>query len=175
MWSQHAVKGTGSALVYKPSWNMVVMYSLLYLLTARVVPVFDAVQTMTPAASPTSPPSVVTSVSITPGSGTNTAGEIYSLECSVTVTGSTDQPLTITWLDRPVSSVMVTTTGSMSTLKFTPLSASHAGTYTCRATVGSTMQTETIDVTVDSEGSVSRVVHSFLTSIISRPSHLCQC
>ena len=134
MWSQHAVKGTGSALVYKPSWNMVVMYSLLYLLTARVVPVFDAVQTMTPAASPTSPPSVVTSVSITPGSGTNTAGEIYSLDCSATVNGTSNQPIII-WLDplnSPVPPEMITTTGHMSTLTFNPLAADHAGTYTCR-------------------------------------------
>ena len=97
-------------------------------------------------------------VAIAPLSGTNTAGEAYSLKCSATVTGSTDQP-TITWLDpmnNPVPSEMVTTTGSMSTLTFNPLSASHAGTYTCRATVGSTMQTATMDVTVESECSVSQ-------------------
>ena len=119
---------------------------------------------------------VAISVSIAP-SGTTTAGERYSLECSATVTGSTDQP-TITWLDpmnSPVPSGMVTTTGSMSTLTFNPLSASHAGTYTCRATVGSTMQTATMDVTVESECSVSHVVKLVLTSFISRPSHLCQC
>ena len=101
----------------------------------------------------TQPGSVSISVSITPISGTNTAGETYSLECSATVTGSNDQP-TITWLDpmnNPVPSGMVTTTGSMSTLTFDPLSASHAGTYTCRATVGSTMQTATMDVTVESK------------------------
>ena len=94
---------------------------------------------------------VAISVSIAP-SGTTTAGERYSLECSATVTGSTDQP-TITWLDpmnNPVPSGMVTTTGSMSTLTFSPLSASHAGTYTCRATVGSIVQTATMDVTVES-------------------------
>ena len=97
-------------------------------------------------------PFVAISVSITPVSGTNTAGEIYSLECSATVTGSTDQP-TITWLDpmnNPVPSGMVATTGSMSTLTFNPLSASHAGTYTCRVTVGSAMQTATIDISVES-------------------------
>ena len=81
--------------------------------------------------------STYTVISIT-ASGTNTAGETYRLVCSVTVTGSTDQP-TITWSDpmnNPVPSGMVTTTGSMSTLTFNPLSArSHAGTYTCRATI----------------------------------------
>ena len=127
---------------------------------------------------PTTQPSPVSiSVSITSVSGTNTAGETYSLECSATVTGSTDQ-LTVTWLDpmyNPVPSEMVTTTGSMSTLTFNPLSASHAGTYTCRATVGNTMQTATMDVTVESECLVSHVVKSLLISFISRPSHLCQC
>ena len=87
-------------------------------------------------------------------SGTSTAGEIYSLECSVTVTGSTDQPTT-TWLDsmiNPVPSEVVTTIGSMSTLTFNPLSASHAGTYTCRATVaGNLMQTDTQAVYVESK------------------------
>ena len=101
-----------------------------------------AVPTTTPAPTTTlqatSPPttmvpSVDITVSITPGSSSNTAGETYSLECSATVTGSNDQP-TITWLDpmnNPVPSGMVTTTGSMSTLTFNPLAASHAGTYTC--------------------------------------------
>ena len=75
-------------------------------------------------------------VSITT-SGANTAGETYSLVCSVTVIGLNDQP-TITWLDsmnNTVPSEMVNTTGSMSTLTFNPLSASHAGNYTCRAAI----------------------------------------
>ena len=96
--------------------------------------------------------SVDISLSVT-ASGTNTTGEIYSLECSATVTGSTDQP-TITWLDpmnNPVPSEMVTTTGSMSTLTFNLLAASHAGTYTCRAMVGGAVQSETIDIAVQSE------------------------
>ena len=92
-------------------------------------------------------------VSITPVFGTNTAGETYILECFATATGSSDQP-TVTWLDpmnNPVPSVMVTTSGSRSALAFSPLTASHAGTYTCRATVGGTMQTITKDITVESE------------------------
>ena len=94
------------------------------------------------------------SVSITT-SGTNTAGETYSLVCSVTVNGSTDTP-TITWLDPMNSQVpsemhMVSTTGSMSTLTFTPLSASHAGTYTCKAALGGEVLTDTLIVTVQSE------------------------
>ena len=95
---------------------------------------------------------VAISISITT-SGTNTAGETYSLECSTTVTGSTDQP-TITWLDpmnNPVPSEMVATTGSMSTLTFNPLATSHAGTYTCRGMVGEAVQSETMEVIVQSE------------------------
>ena len=87
-------------------------------------------------------------------SGSNTAGETYSLVCSVTVTGLTDQP-TITWsgpMNNTVPSEMVTTSGSMSTLTFNPLSASHAGTYTCRARLDSgDMAMDTEMVTVRSE------------------------
>ena len=96
--------------------------------------------------------SVDMTVSITP-SGTNTAGETYSLVCSVTVSGSTDTP-TITWLDpmnSQVPSDMVSTTGSMSTLTFDPLSASHAGTYTCKATLGGAMGAEMEEITVQGE------------------------
>ena len=79
------------------------------------------------------------------------------------MTGSTDTP-TITWLDDgveihvpstdPTRMVSMTTgsTGSYSsTLMFNPLAASHAGTYTCRATLDGAMDTETINVTVQSE------------------------
>ena len=106
--------------------------------------------TVDPSLTPT-PPSITVSITT---SGTNIAGETYSLECSATVTGSVDQP-TVTWLDsvnNPVHSEMVTTTGSMSTLTFDPLAASHAGTYTCRATVaGNVTQTDTKVVSVESE------------------------
>ena len=82
--------------------------------------------------------------------------------CSVTVTGSTDQP-TITWLDdgaeitskSSIRTVSETTSdgsnGYSSTLTFDPLSASHAGTYTCRATVGSDVLTDTEMITTQSE------------------------
>ena len=106
-----------------------------------------------PGPPTTAPPTPMVSVSITP-SGTNTAGGTYSLVCSVTVTGPTDTP-TITWLDpmnSQVPSEMVSTTGSMSTLTFNPLSTSHAGTYTCRATLTSgEMDTDAMEVTVQGE------------------------
>ena len=87
-----------------------------------------------------------------------TVGEIYTLECSVT--GSTDQP-TITWLDdggeisdttRMVSATTVNPSGNYSTnLTFTPLMASDAGMFMCRATLGDAMQTASKDVTVQGE------------------------
>ena len=58
-------------------------------------------------------------------SGTSTAGESYVLVCTVTVTGSTDQP-TITWLMGPMDSMItsgVITNGGISTLTFDPLAA----------------------------------------------------
>ena len=86
-------------------------------------------------APPTTPPAPMLSVSIT-SSGANTAGTSYSQVCSATVTGSTDTP-TITWVGDGVE----ITTNSSRTLTFNPLSSSHAGTYTCRAAVGSGVQT----------------------------------
>ena len=103
----------------------------------------------------------ITDVSIT-SSGANTAGESYSLECKVTMTpGSTDQP-TITWLDdngeeMPSSDPTRTVTtsastgGYSSTLAFSPLAASHAGTCVCRATLGSAMDSASRTITVQSK------------------------
>ena len=86
------------------------------------------------------------SVTITP-SGAATVGEIYNLACSVSVTGSTDQP-TITWLD-PIDNQIMPTTGSINTLTFNPLAASDTGTYTCRATLGNIEMTESIEVIIE--------------------------
>ena len=107
--------------------------------------------TTTSEATPT-----ITGVSIT-STGTATAGESYSLICTVAVTGSNDQ-LMITWLMGPMDNmvntnadgVTVVTTGGLSTLTFDPLAASHAGTYTCRATLGSAVEASTT-ITVQSE------------------------
>ena len=99
----------------------------------------------------TAPPQAPVSISVAPITlvGTNTAGESYRLECSVTVAGSTDQP-TITWLDPMNNQITsgVETTGSMSTLTFNPLAASDGGTYTCRATLGGAMDSASWTITV---------------------------
>ena len=108
--------------------------------------------TVTPA------PPAITDVSITPP-GTGTVGESYSLECTVTVTGSTDQPPTITWLDDdveiPSSDPAITVLGTSgsdgsysSRLIFNRLAVSHAGTYTCRATLDSDMDSASTTITV---------------------------
>ena len=100
-------------------------------------------------------PTATVDVSPITSSGTATAGESYSLECTVTVTWSTDPPM-ITWLMGPVdNNTMITsgviTNGNTSTLTFNPLAALHAGTYTCRATLGSVMDSASTTITVGSE------------------------
>ena len=64
---------------------------------------------------------------ITP-SGTPTAGEIFSLNCSVS--GTTD-PTTYQWFEGSASSGTQLT--NVSQLEFPPLRASDAGLYTCQA------------------------------------------
>ena len=133
--------------------------ALFYSILVDVLPTVSA-------SSPTEPPIVTTSeiittpptpvsVTVSPiiSSGTAIAGESYSLECIVTVTGSNDQPM-ITWLMGPMDNMItsgVVTNGSMSTLIFNRLSASHAGIYTCRATLGSATDSASRTITVQSE------------------------
>ena len=68
------------------------------------------------------------------------------------MTESTNQS-NIAWLDPmndPVPSEMVNTTDSVSTLAFSPLAASHAGTYTCVVSLGGVSYNETMMITVNS-------------------------
>ena len=98
----------------------------------------------TDAPATTAVPIVITVASIT-SSGTATAGESYSLECSVSVTGSTEQP-TIIWMENgaeinssDAARTVSVTSGSAgrysSILTFDPLAASHARKSVCRATL----------------------------------------
>ena len=71
--------------------------------------------------------------------------------CYAAVSGSTDQP-TFIWLDsfnNLVPSGMVSTIGSMSSLIFSPLEASHAGLYTCIARAGGAIKTQTFTFKVN--------------------------
>ena len=85
--------------------------------------------------------------------GAAIAGENYSLVCTIV---SID-PQNITWLDSMNNTITsgpeVLTNGSTSTLTvaFNPLAASHAGTYTCQATVGNMTEAMEVDVSVESE------------------------
>ena len=93
--------------------------------------------------------------------GPSTAGETYSLECSVTITGSTNQP-TITWLDDGVVIASVDATRNVSemnmregiysrTLIFTPLSVSDEGQFICRVTLAEAMKNLSVAITVRSK------------------------
>ena len=83
---------------------------------------------------------------ITPSAvGNPTAGQTYSLNCSLTETTVTDIG-TYQWFKGPASSGMKLTNTSQ--LQFSSLRASDAGIYTCRATVGSMTIEEITTVTV---------------------------
>ena len=93
------------------------------------------------------------SIIITP-SGSPTAGQSYSLECSIS---GTSDSATFQWLDGPTDnrtqltsdgSRTVDSTSSVSQLQFSPLRASHGGQYTCQATVvGVTVEgTATVEI-----------------------------
>ena len=115
------------------------------------MPMSPSTTTSADAPDTTAPPPPV-SITVAPITvlGTNTAGEFYSLECSVTVSGLTEQP-TLTWLDPMNNQITsgVVTTGSMSTLTFNPLAASQDGmTYTCRPTLRSAMDSASWIITV---------------------------
>ena len=82
--------------------------------------------------------------------GANIAGDAYHLECSIHMIGSNDQPI-FTWLDPmddPVPPEMINTTDSVSTLVFSPLATSHAGTYTCVVSLGGVSYDETMTIIV---------------------------
>ena len=106
--------------------------------------------------SPSTSPTIdITSICQSPGPAI--AGQNYSLECSVTVTpGSADQ-LIILWMGNQGTEIIPEISGSdgsySSTLTFSPLRASDAGTYMCNATLGDldAMDTATVDITVQSK------------------------
>ena len=104
------------------------------------------------------------------------------LTCSVTVTGSTDQP-TITWMvnGAEISSgaartVSVTSDSAgrySSTLTFNPLTASYAGMYTCKAILSSAMDTasRTVDVQGKWMALICANVLAYIFSSPYRPNH----
>ena len=89
----------------------------------------------------TAVPTITTS--ITSPTGPFTAGEFYTLTCTVTVTGAgTMSPTTtITWIHP--SGSMTSGTGSSLNLILNPLRVSDAGQYTCNVSVSSPFLTGT--------------------------------
>ena len=84
-------------------------------------------------------------------SGSPMAGEIFSLECSLS---GTSDSATFQWLKGPADnmtqltsdgSTTINSSSSVSQLLFSPLRASHGGLYTCQATVvgGATLEGST--------------------------------
>ena len=83
------------------------------------------------------------SVAITP-SGSPTAGETFSLECSCSVNGTSDTP-SYQWLVGPPDNMTLLNSGgsliiysynTSSMLQFTTLRATDGGQYICQVTVG---------------------------------------
>ena len=93
-------------------------------------------------------------VSVTAGENP-TLGQQYTLTCNVSVASGSGTP-TVQWM-RPGNSTLIVTGGDFTvsstspyTLTINPLHQSHAGQYTCRATVGG--DTGTASVMVDISG-----------------------
>ena len=97
-------------------------------------------------------------VSISPPVGTPTAGEPFTLTCSVTLEdgGSLTKDLIVQWeapvdinADNDIRVITDDSTGTRtSKLKFAVLRTSHGGQYTCKAntTTGTDVATETLTV-----------------------------
>jgi hypothetical protein len=75
--------------------------------------------------------------------GTPTAGETFSLDCSVS---GIDDTATYQWFDSDGTQLTNT-----SELQFSPLRASEGGVYTCQATVRGVVVEETTTVNVNCE------------------------
>ena len=93
-------------------------------------------------------------MTISPASGVPTAGQAYSLTCSVAVVPHLVVEPSIQWSRGVVS----TSTGTSLELNFNPLMISHGDHYTCRASVDIT----DISVSVSGEESRDLIVSSEL-------------
>ena len=101
--------------------------------------------------------------------GTPTAGQPYSLDCSLNGTADT---VTYQWLDSNGTHLMNT-----SQLRFSPLVASRTGAYTCRATVGSVVVEKIATLEISRKHSCYFLCrNSLLTfSSISPSTRCCDC
>ena len=130
--------------------GFILILGLITVITFSVFPITGGQGQTTAAPSSNNSSTITVSIST---SGSTTAGEAYSLVCSITVTESTNLTI-ITWIDPMNNTVLsdrITTTAASITLTFNPLTASHAGVYTCRAASGGEIQADTESVTIQSE------------------------
>ena len=95
-----------------------------------------------PTEAPTTPPTITVTVAVS-GDGTLTAGQSYTLTCSVSGVDVT----TYQW--RKDGSVIQGETTEM--LSFSPLRLSHAGQYTCEVTVNSMTHTDDMGIYIRSK------------------------
>ena len=93
-------------------------------------------------------------VTISPASGLLTAGQVYSLTCSVQVVDHLVVEPSVEWT-RQDGSQVTATSGSSLLLNFNPLRTSDGNRYTCTATVNVPSE-----VTVSGEQSVGVTVQS---------------
>ena len=109
------------------------------------------------------PPPVVT---ISPASGDPTAGQTYSLTCSVAVVPHLVVDPSIQW-SRQNGGVVTTSSGTSLPLSFNPLMTSDGDLYTCQASVDIT----SISVSVSGEKSRDLIVRS--KSVYTSQKHGC--
>ena len=93
-------------------------------------------------------------------SGNNTAGETYSLECSVNGGHSAQ----FQWFNESEidvtgqESTVFTSSRSSNVLEFSPLHQSHGGTYTCSANVSGIVVSKSVELSV--KGNACCLVYS---------------
>ena len=108
-------------------------------------------------------------VMITP-SGDSTAGQTYSLDCSVT---GTSDPATYQWFEGPAdnrtaltgdASRVISSNPTSSQLQFSTLLASHTGTYICQASIGNVIVegTQTVQVNCELQCHVVVIISAFM-------------
>ena len=94
---------------------------------------------------------------VTIQTGINTAGDNFTLECSLSGTNDTDDVVFQWFNDRTIlsannisSDITVSTSGHAQQLHFTPLQQQHEGVYTCTvATVNGATESKSTIVTVN--------------------------
>ena len=112
-------------------------------------------------------------VMITP-SGNSTAGQTYSLDCSVT---GTSDPATYRWFEGPAdnrtaltgdASRVISSNPTSSQLQFSTLLASHTGTYTCQASIENVIVegTQTVVVNCKLQYHVVVIIHKYIHDFV---------